>query len=147
MQSSMRRYKGEERRKYKLWFCVCVCVFVETGENNLSSDLQVIWRCISTCSWNSCNYVGLLQWLADRLTAESAGVERAQEGYRAAAQIVCWFVIRHRGVWQHSHIQLSLLQTVKHLQEKEKHTVRQTQHHFHHVDHPEIYLQVWLRPL
>lgn len=84
----------------------------------------------STCSWKSSNYVGLLQCLADRLTTESTGVQRAQEGSRATAQIVCCLVLSHRAIWQHSHIQLSVLHTVKNLQETRD------------ADHPGKYLHV-----
>lgn len=50
---------------------------------------------IITCSWKPSNYAGLLQRLADRLTAESATVQGAQEGCGATVQVVCCFEFSH----------------------------------------------------
>lgn len=75
------------------------------------------WVCrSSTCSWKSSHYVGLLQWLTHRLTTECTAVQRAQEGSGATAPVVRRLVFSHGAIWQHRHIQLPVLQTVKNLQ-------------------------------
>ena len=81
-------------------------------------------REVSTCSWKPSYYVGLLQWLADLLTTEGPAVERAQEGSGAGAQIVCCLVVGHRAIWQHCHVQLSVLKTIKNLDERKKQSVQ-----------------------
>lgn len=83
-------------------------------QRSFHRNCEVCSRC--TCSWKSSHYVGLLQWLTRRLTTECTAVQRAQEGSGATAQVVCRLVFSHGAVWQHRHIQLPVLQTVKHLQ-------------------------------
>lgn len=127
-----------QRREWRVVQMLHICKF---GEWRRTKDKDLILlthfsygNSKRTCSWKPCNYVWLLQWLADRLITESTGVERSQEGSRAAAQIVCSLVISHGAIWQHGHIQLSGLETVKHLQETKTYALRPIIHVFYNIN-------------